>query len=238
MKMKMQCLSALLVVLGCALTLPRATAQNAYFYIVHAAPGRNVVTAVPPLLGPPSPMLPVDLSVNGQCVAREISYGDIAGPLSGPAGVSTVIFTQANSTAPCSGVPVFSGQVNTTVGTTYYGVLSVNTAGKVFAQIYAANFSPVPVGVGRIELINATSSTLKVTFGTNGPFSLAPNSLNDFNAPPGTFSSSVLDANGLRLAGPANLQVLQRDLYIYVLAGSTTNKSVQSFGPKAIPGIF
>ncbi len=52
---------------------------DAYLYLVHAAPGRNVSATT-------NPALPVDVQVNNKCVLKGVAFGDVAGPFTLPAG--------------------------------------------------------------------------------------------------------------------------------------------------------
>lgn len=234
--------SALLSVVGSALVALCASAYaqtpNANLYVVHAAPGRNISTAVSPLAPAPSPSLPVDLSANGSCIAKGISYGDITGLLSLPAGPYTLQMTHADSTVPCSGSVVFTATLTLVAGSTYIGVLKVDAAGHPTGFLYKANLASIPPGSGRIELINASLDPVGVTLSTQGPFPVAPSSLTDFSPPPGIFTTTVLDSSGKLQVGPATVEVQQRSYYIYVIAGSVANGSIQWIGPRRIAGVF
>jgi hypothetical protein len=226
-------------VLGIALIATSAAAQSTYLYIAHAAPGRSV-SAVPA----PNPEYPVDFSVNGICLAQGISFGEIRGPLSGPAGTYTVQFTAANSATPCKGSPVLSASVTLATGTTYFGVLTVNASKQVIGQIYSANLTPVPAGTGRFEIINATLDTLNTALynrnngGLVGSLTVPASTITDGSASSGLFTANIADASNNVLVGPVDVQVEPRNSYLYVLAGSTTNQSVQLIGPIVIREVF
>jgi hypothetical protein len=230
---------ALFAVLGIASIATHATAQNTYLYIAHAAPGRNV-SATPA----PNPEYPVDFSVNGICLAQGISFGEIRGPLSGPAGTYTVQFTAANSASPCQGNSVLIASVTFVPGATYFGVLTVNASNHVIGQIYLANLTPVAAGTGRFEVINATVDTLNTLLynrndgGLAGSLTVPASTIVDGFAFSGLYTTNITDAGNKVLVGPVDVEVEPRNSYLYVLAGSTTNQSVQLIGPMVIRGLF
>jgi len=230
---------ALCAVLGSVIIVTHAPAQSTYLYIAHAAPGRNV-SATPA----PNPEYPVDFSVNGICLAQGISFGEIRGPLSGPAGTYTVQFTGANSATPCKGNPVLSASVTLAPGATYFGVLTVDASNHVIGQIYSANLTPVDAGTGRFEVINATVDTLNTPLynrnngGLVGSLTVPASTIVDGFASSGIYTTHITDASNKVLVGPIDVQVEPRDSYLYVLAGSTTNQSVQLIGPLIIRGVF
>jgi uncharacterized surface protein with fasciclin (FAS1) repeats len=76
---------------------PPSLLPPATVYVVHGIPGQDLGA---------DPALPVDVSVNGDCALPGFSFGQIAGPLSLPAGDYEIAISVANSGAPCSNTPV------------------------------------------------------------------------------------------------------------------------------------
>lgn len=229
-RMKIKMLGALFAVLGSAILVASAEGQNAYLYLAHAAPGRNISSTT-------NPVYPVDFSVDGLCLAKGVAFGEIAGPLTGAAGTYTLTITAANSAFPCIGAPLFTASVPLAAGTTYIGVLTLDASNKPVGQLYTANLTPIASGLGRLEVINATVDALGATLSGAGPFSVSPGTLRDFTPGAGLYTSTILDVGNNVLVGPVNVQIEQRDSYIYVWAGSTANNSVQVVGPKVIKGV-
>jgi hypothetical protein len=230
--MKIKLPVALFAVLGSIMIASYAQAQNSYLYIAHAASGRGMST-------PTNAAFPVDLSVNGVCIATGISYGEIRGPFSGPAGPYFVQFSIADYSNPCGGVPVFGAEPTLAADTTYYGVLTLDASGSVVGQLYAPDVSPVTAGSSRLIVINVTPDDLSGTFSTL-PGSLFPfpaNSVETFNPGSGLYTTSVLDSSQNLLVGPVNLELEQGNAYVYVVAGSTAT-NVQWLGPTVIRGLF
>ena len=253
MKTSMQYRVVLLVVLGSALITSSALAQdpNAYLYIAHAASGRAVSSTT-------NPALPIDVNVNGVCIAKGISYGEIQGPFSGPAGTYSFWFTNANSAFPCTGSIVFAAQMGLSAGTTYYGALYVNASHGVFGAIFGADLSPVSPGQARVVVINTTQDTLSATMGsmgmgddmrhhnamrnapsmTNSSLQIPAGTLQEASIPAGIYQGSVTNTSGTVLTGPLTEEFTQRNVYLLVLGGSTANQSVQVIGPKVVSGDF
>jgi hypothetical protein len=75
------------------------------------------------------------------------------------------------------------------------------------------------------------------TGGFTASLSVAPSTLQEGVATAGVFSTSVAGTGGL-LTGPVNVQFTQRNSYLFILAGSVANQSVQLLGPKVIGGVF
>ena len=76
-----------------------AQSPNASVYVVHGIPGHDVNTAL-------DPALPVDVIVNpGKsqiCLLQGLKFGEIAGPLTIPAGTYNIAISLASAVAPCS----------------------------------------------------------------------------------------------------------------------------------------
>jgi hypothetical protein len=212
----------------------QAHSQNTYLYIADAASGRALSPNA-------NPALPLDVSVDGVCIAKGISYGDILGPYSGAAATYNFVFYTAQTGAPCSGAVAYSATVALAADTTYIGVLSVNASKVLAGQIYTADLSPIPTGYGRYQIINATPAPLNASittiYGTSA-ITVEPGVLQGGLLNPNIFTSSIKDFFNNVLAGPITVEVSQRNAYLYVIAGSADDQSVQYLGPKIIRGVF
>jgi hypothetical protein len=93
-------LAALCLALGAS----SFAADDAYLYIVHAVPGRDIADNL-------NPGLPVDILISGDCLARGLTFGNITGPLSFSAGTYDVQISLANSLAPCTNTALIDSQV-------------------------------------------------------------------------------------------------------------------------------
>lgn len=227
----------LVFTLGSAIFAGSALGQdpNAYVYLAHAAAGRNVSSTT-------NPAFPVDMRVNGHCVGNGISYGQIQGPISAPAGTFNFRFTKANSTFPCTGDEVFSAKMRLHAGTTYFGTLSVDSSHNFKAMFFTADTSPVPPGQTRVEVVNTTQETLRasltMTNGQTASLDILPGTLQINTVISGSYPTFIGEANGTVFSGPIVTSFAQRNAYLYVLAGSPADQAVDFIGPKAILGVF
>ena len=225
-----------LVVLGCAMIAgsTQAQGQNTYLYIAHAASGRALSSAM-------NPALPLDISVDGLCIAKGISYGDILGPFSGAAASYNFVVYIAQTAAPCSGAVAFSATLPLAANTTNIGVLTVTASKILVGQIYTVDQSPIPTGYGRYQIINATpgplNASITTAFGTSA-ITVEPGALQGGALNQGIFTGSITDLSNTVVAGPTSIEISNRNSYVYVIAGSLDDQSVQLLGPKIILGVF
>jgi Domain of unknown function (DUF4397) len=221
-----------LTILSCAMIVNIAHAQKAYLYVAHAISGRALSAST-------NPEYPLDLSLNGVCVAKGISYGEIRGPISGPAGPTVVQFSIANYLLPCGGTPVYVAAPPLTAGTTYYGVLTLDASNHSLGLLFNADLSAVAAGASRVVVINATQDDLTGSFsGLPGVyFPLPAASLQTFVPANGLYTVSVLDSGHNLLTGPVNVTFESGNAYVYVVGGSAAT-NVQWFGPAVIRGLY
>jgi len=225
--------------LGFAILVCSAQAQDSTsLYIAHAAPGRNVSAIT-------DPALPVDISIEGVCVVKGESFGDIVGPFSLPPETVSFRISTANALDPCTNSPIFSASVTFAAGT-YVGGVSIDAANHVIGRTYLANLSPISATGTRALVVNATLTSLSATVtstpttdGTGGQFAVPPESIKAAAPPQGSnFTSIYLAGTNTLEAGPVRIETETRNVYIYVLAGSATNHSVQLIGPKVIGDVI
>jgi len=232
---------SLMVALSGALFSVSAQAQdsNSYLYIAHAAPGRAVATPTLPI-STANPALPVDVSVDGNCIAHGLSYGEIGGPYSGPAGTYSFQFTMANSALPCTGQSLFGATVSLSPGTAYFGVLYVDASSAINGLLFQTDLSPIGSGFARVEVVNTTEETLNasVTNGSGtGTISIAPLSLQEGTVLVGSYQASIT-SGATTFVGPTSIEVTSRDTSLWVISGSAAKQTVLLIGPKTIHGVF
>jgi Domain of unknown function (DUF4397) len=206
---------------------------NSYLFIAHAAPGRAFNSTG-------NPALPIDVSLNGTCILKGFSFGDIVGPVTAPAGSWSFTVSVANAVSPCSNPTIFSGTFSFTAGVTYVGVLSLNGSNQLQGQLFQANLSSIPSDRARLLVVNATleSQNAVLTKGTQTQTAtVAANSLATFLPATGMYTGTIT-SGGVTETGPVDISLQQRNAYIYVIAGSTSNTSVQLLGPKIIYDVF
>jgi hypothetical protein len=187
---------------------------------------------------------PIDIRVNNVCVVRGASYGDISGPITAPAATFTFKISVANSESPCSNKPIFSATAGLSAGTVYLGVITLDASNHILGQIYPIDLSPITAGEGRFVVANATQQNLTANLSTLagagiGGLNVPASSLQEGFAVSGLYTTTIyLDVTNTVETGPAIVGVASRNVYIYILAGSANNNSVQLFGPKILRGVF
>jgi len=240
MKVRWECSIPLVVALACAAFSNSAQGQdpNAHLYIAHAAPGRNISSTT-------NPAFPVDISVHGTCVAQGVTFGEIRGPFTAAPGSWVVNVSVADFVSPCGGTTVFAATIPLTAGSSSLGIVALNSSNHVTGLIDPIDLSSVPVGQSRIILANTTGDNLTGVL-TQGDGSvvvvsapLAAGSLLKFDKGAGLFSATVFpEGSTVAATGPQEFNLTSRNVYLSVVAGSTTNDSVQLIGPKEIRGVF
>jgi hypothetical protein len=224
----------------CATFAQAALAQdtNSYLYLAHAAPGRNISSTT-------NPALPIDISANGTCIAEGLGFGEIRGPFTMAAGTIAFRISKANSEAPCSEPAVFTGNTPLAAGTTHVGAIYLSGT-NIFAQVFAADLSPLAVGQARALVLNASPQSLSATItntpttdGSGGQNVIPARTIRSMSPPLGfRYTSIYLTGTNTLEAGPHSIEIQSRNLYLYVLAGVASNGSVQLLGPKVIGDVF
>jgi hypothetical protein len=213
----------------------KAADSNAYLYIAHAAGGRNVSSTS-------NPGFPLDLSIAGVCVARSVVYGDVLGPYLVPAGLLTIKVSPASISSPCGNAAIFTSNGN--FGPfSYLGALTFDASNALRLDAAFVDLSAIPAGSGRIMFLNSSAqdlaAILTISGGSSTTVTVHAGLAVANNAPAGLYTGTVTaPGSSLIQAGPALIPVSSRNLYLYVLAGSTAKQAVQLFGPKIVSGVF
>ncbi|SPE31059.1 conserved exported hypothetical protein [Acidobacteriia bacterium SbA2] len=142
---------AVLLLVGCLMlsgfTSNSALAQspNASVYVVHGIPGHDVSENL-------DPALPVDVQVNGSiCLLQGFKFGDIAGPLTIPAGNYNFTISLANTVDPCSNPALLTADgVALAEGENASVVAYLNAEGAPGVTKFDNNLSPTPAGQSRV----------------------------------------------------------------------------------------
>jgi hypothetical protein len=240
MKLQLRHRFALAVAFSAAVLAGTVQAQDsATLYLAHAASGRDMSSTT-------DPALPIDVSINGVCVVKGESFGEILGPYSFPAGTLLVRVSMANSLAPCSNAVVYSASAALAAGDSL-GVLSVVNS-SITGRIYPIGLSSLPAGVTRAYVTNATTQTIAAivtdkpeTNGSGGQFIVPAEAIEMATPPTGLnyVSLYLAGTNPLTLeAGPYLIETEPRNVYLYVIAGSAANHSVQLIGPRVILNVL
>jgi hypothetical protein len=183
------------------------------------------------------PALPVDVSVNGDCALPGFSFGQIAGPLSLPAGDYEIAVSVANSGAPCSNAPVigpvtvpFAGGENISIVAhlTEQGAPTASTyvndvsAIRNRARLVARHVAAAPaVDIRLFRLSNEKESQLRVFKNvTNGQ-----EAQTELNA--GRLKTRVFVAGTRDEVLEAQHRLEKRKLYLEYVVGSPANGTLQ-----------
>lgn len=127
-----------LALAGLALISSLAGAQSmADVYVVHGIRGEDLGLA---------PELPVDISVDGNCLLSGFEFGTVAGPVQLAEGTYEVEIRLADPTNPCGGAVVFSAQVPFTAGENATVIAHLDEAGGVTASKFENDLSPSAAG--------------------------------------------------------------------------------------------
>jgi Domain of unknown function (DUF4397) len=173
-------------------------ADNAYLYIVHGIPGRDIADNL-------NPGLPIDVLINGEsCLPRGLTFDNTSGPLSFPAGTFEVQISDANTLAPCTNPPIIDSKVTLTSGASVSAVAAISGGQPALLQ-FTDNLSPVTPGNARFVFAHAAGAgTLQAT--------LTQLYVKD----PKTFTVTAGPGKQQSISVPAGTYLLQ------VVAGSTT----------------
>ena len=240
MKANLSRLIPLFVGAACATTphLVQAQDSNAHLYVAHAASGRNISSTT-------NPGFPVDISVGGHCIVQGASFGDIRGPFTLPPGTYALRVSVADAINPCGNAAFYSPSIPLTAGNTSLGILTLNSSNQPVGEIVAVNLSPVPVGEGRLVVVNTThealTGTLTVEDTSASPVSasVAAGAVLVTTVPAGEYSATIYpEGSNTRATGPSELTIGSRNVHMIVLAGSTANNSIQFLGPEVIRDVF
>jgi hypothetical protein len=140
-------LAALLLVLGAF----SFASDNAYLYIVHGIPGRDIADNA-------NPGFPIDILVNGKsCLVRGLTFGNSSGPFTLAAATYDVQISTANTLSPCTNAVLIDSQVTLTAGENVTAVATISSTQPVLLQL-TDNLGPVSPGNGRYVLIDSADA--------------------------------------------------------------------------------
>ncbi len=126
-------------------------ADDAYLYIIHAIPGRNVASNL-------NPGLPIDILVNGKsCLVRGLTFGNTSGPLTLAPAQYQVQISLANTLAPCTNPAVIDSSVTLSSGQNTSAVATL-LAGQATLLQFPVNLAPIAVGSARFVLVNSADA--------------------------------------------------------------------------------
>jgi hypothetical protein len=141
-----------LALLCVASSVAMFAADNAYLYLVHGIPGRDVSAST-------DPQFPVDVQLNGDvCYSHGLAFGAVAGPLTLAPGSYEVRVSVANSLAPCSNPALIDTTVTLGSGKDVSAVVALSETGTPTLLTFTNNVFPVGASVGRVFFAQAADA--------------------------------------------------------------------------------
>jgi hypothetical protein len=216
-------LAALVLLLG----LSAFAQNNAYLYIVHAIPGRDLADNL-------NPGYPIDVLLDGKdCLVRNLTFGNSAGPFTLAAGTYSIQISQANSLAPCSNPAVIGGSVTLTAGENVSAVASINATQPELVTLSDELGSVVP-GNGRFVFANvadapALQATLTQLFGKKPQtftVSANPGTENWIGIPDGSYSVVITPVGSTTVLASEQTYLQDQSVTLTYAAGEYLNNTV------------
>jgi len=201
-------------------------ANNAYLYIVNGIPGRDIADNL-------NPGFPMDILIDGECVARGLSFGNTSGPLSFSAGTYSVQISEANTLAACTNAPLIDSQVALTSGTSVSAVAAISRGQTTLLQ-FNDNLSPVKPGNARFTLaaaadapaLQATLTQLFVKHPKTFTVMASAGLQQAISVPDGTYLVQVLAAGSTAVLASEQIGFADQSATFTYAAGEATNGSV------------
>ena len=209
--------------------------EDAYLYLVHGVPGRDVSTTV-------DPTLPVDVQLNDKiCYLHGFSFGSINGPLTLPPGQYDIKISPANTLTPCTNEPFIDSNVSLEGSQNVTAVIALNGSGSPVLSTFGNDFQPVADGEARlsvdyagenspIELLVRSSSTSKTI-----KYMINPGEKQLITLPAGSYSIQA-KVGSVTLASQV-IGLPQRSVTLLFAVGNTANQSL-SFVSKTVRDVL
>jgi len=221
----------------CFLAAYGFAADDAYLYIVHGIPGRDVAANA-------NPGFPVDVLISGVCQTRGLAFGTIDGPLTFAPGTYEVQLSPANTLAPCTNPTIIDSQVTLAAGASVSAVASISTGQPAFLD-FTDNLLPVPAGNARFVLAHAADAgELLATLTPVGvenpkPFTLTVDAGKEgtINVPAGIYLVEVSVAGSTTASASETISLANQSAAFSYAAGEAANNSLGLVN-KTVPLVF
>ncbi|MGO9464094.1 MAG: DUF4397 domain-containing protein [Isosphaeraceae bacterium] len=201
--------------------------SNAYLYIVHGIPGRDLADNF-------NPGLPVDVLINGKsCLIHGLTFGNTSGPFTLAAGTYDVQISLANTLAPCTNAVMIDSQVILTAGESVSAVAAISGTEPALLQ-FTDDLLPVAPGNGRFVLINsADAPTLQATLtqvGVKNPktftVSASPDAQAAIGVPAGNYLVQITAAGSTTVLTSEQINLADQSVTLSYASGEALNNSV------------
>lgn len=202
-------------------------ADNAYLYVVHAIPGRDIADNL-------NPGYPVDVLINGKdCLVRNLTFGNTDGPYTLAAGTYTVEISESNTLAPCSNAPVISSSITFKPGDNTSAVAAISADQPILVTLSADLFAVVP-GNGRFVFVNvadapelqATLTQLNVKTPQTFTVTATSGTENWIGIPDGTYSVQITESGSTTVLTSENITLQDQSVTLAYAAGEALNNTV------------
>jgi Domain of unknown function (DUF4397) len=213
-------------------------ADDAYLYIVHGIPGRDIAENL-------NPGFPIDVLVNGEsCLERGLAFGSTSGPLSFSPGTYDVQISEANTLAPCTNPSIITAKVALPAGASVTAVTAISSGEPTLLQ-FAENLTPVAAGFARFVFVQsadagalrATLTQLDVKDPKTFTITASPGKQQGINVPEGTYLVQVAAAGSTTILVSEQIEMDNQTASFTYAAGEASNNSVGLIG-KIVRDVF
>jgi hypothetical protein len=216
-------LAALCLMLG-AFALAQ---DNAYLYIVHSIPGRDIADNL-------NPGYPIDVLVNGKdCLVRGLAFGSSSGPFTVAAGTYTLAIGEANTLEPCSNAPVLSSSVTLKAGDNLSAVAALSASQPTLITLTDDLFSVVPgnarfvfAQVADAPTLVATLTQLYVKTPLTFTITSAPGTEQWAGVPAGTYLVEITAEGSTTVLSSQQMTLADQSVTLAYASGEALNNTV------------
>jgi hypothetical protein len=215
-----------LAVLSLALGASALAQNNAYLYIVHGIPGRDIAANL-------NPGLPIDISIGGKCPTHGLTFGNTTGPYTLAPGTYDVQISPANTLAPCTNTSLIDSSVTLGPGANVSAVAAIST-GQPAVLTFTDNFSPVASGDAHFVLVQsadapalqATLTQLDVKSPKTYTVTANPDTERGIFIPAGTYLVQVVASGTATVLTSQNISLPDQSATFSYAVGESANNSV------------
>jgi hypothetical protein len=215
-----------LATLSLALGASALAQNNAYLYIVHGIPGRDIAANL-------NPGLPIDISIGGKCPTHGLTFGNTTGPYTLAPGTYAVQISPANTLAPCTNTPLIDSSVTLGPGANVSAVAAVSS-GQPAVLTFTDNFSPVASGDAHFVFVQsadaptlqATLTQLDVKSPKTYTLTANPDTEQGIFIPAGTYLVEVVASGTTTILTSQNISLPDQSATFSYAVGESANNSV------------
>jgi len=202
-------------------------ANNAYLYITHAIPGRDIADNL-------NPGYPIDVLIDGKdCLVRNLTFGNTDGPNTLAAGTYTVEISESNTLAPCSNAPVITSSATFKPGDNTSAVAAISADQPILVTLPDDLGAVVP-GNGRFVFANvadapelqATLTQLSVKNPQTFTVTATPDTENWIGIPAGPYSVQITESGSTTVLTSENITLQDQSVTLAYAAGEALNNTV------------